>query len=529
MALPWQHRLRTVLLIYGALNAVLYAGLLPLWEGFDEPFHYAYVEQLWRQRSLPRLGPSILTAEIWDSLPLAPGSHLVHRNIPIVIPFNDYFDRPEASRHDLRRRLEALDPHRAAEPGGSPNYEAQQPPLAYAILAPFDAALSALPLIWRILGLRLVAVLLATIATGLLTVRLAEQLGLSPAWRLSALFLVLSSQMFYATAAHVANDWLALPLLALLLSTAISLWEHPGFPTALRLFWILAAGLLTKVYFLALAPPALLLVGYLCRTRKLPSRPALLASLPLALAVPWYVRNVVLYHDLTGMMHSAGGIPFRELLRTVFHLPWPRILANSATTGLWTGNNSDTPFSSKTIHFMVLLLLAAGVMYLLAAVRNSWPSRERLLYAWLACFAAGLLYSVVLMFWSAKGAQVTIPPWYTQLLLAPGMCLVMLGLSRGGRTGRIVHILMLCCWSYVISATYVAKLIPLYAGYTGERIRLLELVRWYTHSWDRIHRTLADTALLPPSLIWVLAALVIALALSMAVVLSAWNFRQRPQ
>src|SRR5882724_10953131 len=107
--------LRAWLLVYGALNAVLYAGLLPLWEGFDEPFHYAYVEQLWRNRSLPRLGQATLTAEIWDSLALAPGSYLVHRNIPIVIPFQDYFDQPEEYRHGLRRRLEELDPHRAAQ------------------------------------------------------------------------------------------------------------------------------------------------------------------------------------------------------------------------------------------------------------------------------------------------------------------------------------------------------------------------------------------------------------------------------
>src|SRR5205807_861754 len=126
--------------------------------------------------------------------------------------------------------------------------------------------------------------------------RLAEQVGLTEGWSLSALFLVFSSQMFYATVAHVANDWLALALFALLLTAAVSMWENPGFPSASRLFSILTAGLLTKVYFLALVPAALILVAYLCRTRKLPARLALLASLPIAMAVPWYVRNAVLYH-----------------------------------------------------------------------------------------------------------------------------------------------------------------------------------------------------------------------------------------
>jgi len=39
-------RFALALLAYGLLNATLYTGLLPLWEGFDEPFHFAYVQQL---------------------------------------------------------------------------------------------------------------------------------------------------------------------------------------------------------------------------------------------------------------------------------------------------------------------------------------------------------------------------------------------------------------------------------------------------------------------------------------------------
>ena len=40
------------LLGYGLLNATLYTGLLPLWEGFDEPFHYGYVQHLRERNAL---------------------------------------------------------------------------------------------------------------------------------------------------------------------------------------------------------------------------------------------------------------------------------------------------------------------------------------------------------------------------------------------------------------------------------------------------------------------------------------------
>ncbi|MGE5644977.1 MAG: hypothetical protein ACM336_04210 [Acidobacteriota bacterium] len=33
-----------MLAAFAVLSAVLYSALLPLWEGFDEPFHFAYVQ-----------------------------------------------------------------------------------------------------------------------------------------------------------------------------------------------------------------------------------------------------------------------------------------------------------------------------------------------------------------------------------------------------------------------------------------------------------------------------------------------------
>src|SRR5204863_8008630 len=98
-------RMLLVLLAFGALNAILYAELLPLWDGFDEPFHYAYVNRLWHEGRLPVLGRTPLSAEIWESLSLSPGSYLVHRNISEVMPFNDYFALSDAGRAELRRRL----------------------------------------------------------------------------------------------------------------------------------------------------------------------------------------------------------------------------------------------------------------------------------------------------------------------------------------------------------------------------------------------------------------------------------------
>src|SRR5262245_19742225 len=122
-----KHALEIVLLLYGAVNACLYSALLPLWDGFDEPFHYAYVHHLRTAGTLPVFGQTPISGEIARSLRLAPASYLVKRNIPWVTTFEEYFALPAEERVARRRQLEAVDP-RAQDAGGL-NYEAQQAPL----------------------------------------------------------------------------------------------------------------------------------------------------------------------------------------------------------------------------------------------------------------------------------------------------------------------------------------------------------------------------------------------------------------
>src|SRR3954467_397616 len=116
-------RLALALLAYGVLNATLYTGLLPLWEGFDEPFHYGYVQHVRTQLALPRLGETNLSSEVWASIPLAPSSHVVQHNIPQVVTFREYFRLPAGERWALRKRLYSIDPGAALLPSGTRNYE----------------------------------------------------------------------------------------------------------------------------------------------------------------------------------------------------------------------------------------------------------------------------------------------------------------------------------------------------------------------------------------------------------------------
>lgn len=46
-------KLKLLLVAYALANAVLYSAMLPLWEGFDEPFHFGYVQRLANGQGFP--------------------------------------------------------------------------------------------------------------------------------------------------------------------------------------------------------------------------------------------------------------------------------------------------------------------------------------------------------------------------------------------------------------------------------------------------------------------------------------------
>ncbi|MDQ6663113.1 MAG: hypothetical protein M3Z23_01815, partial [Acidobacteriota bacterium] len=82
---------RSLLILYALVNAVLYSVLLPLWEGFDEPFHFAYVQQLGNRQGLPDPRTARLSREVAVSVLFAPPSQVVKHNLPEVTSYNQYF------------------------------------------------------------------------------------------------------------------------------------------------------------------------------------------------------------------------------------------------------------------------------------------------------------------------------------------------------------------------------------------------------------------------------------------------------
>jgi hypothetical protein len=503
---------RKAIFVFAIVNALLFGALLPLWEGFDEAFHYGYVEELWQSRRLPVLGRTPLPYDVAASFQFAPVSSVARRAMPEAIPYDEWFSLPAAERERRRHELERLtaDP-RSASRG---NYEAHQPPLAYLLLAPLDWSLTRLPLTARVLALRLCCGVSAVVLLFFGASALCQALEVPERFATAALFGVFCSEMFYASTVHVANDWLAIGVSAFFLAGLARFVRAPGRRTALTTAAWLAAGLLTKAYFLVFAVFALgvaILLSWRRRARSAAILPA--AALVVLVAGPWYARNLAVYGSLGASPEQLNGIGIRQALAAVPRIDWSATAGYLARASLWTGNNWFNSYSRATLN-VLLALLALGL------VAWGWRHRSVKSAAWavfaaMVLFLAAVAYEGCAMVADRPDQTVAGPsPWYTQVLLAPLVALAFLGFANWKRAGRLLAAATATLWAWILVATWMLKLFPIYAGGGAGAMRAKDLWNWWVRGAAEHAHVLSTTALAPAG--WLYAALVVALALTIA-------------
>ena len=509
---------RALLLVYGLLNAALYTSLLPLWEGFDEEFHYGYVQYLSAHHRFPVLGRTELSREVNESIGLLPMSYVMINNLHLkgVRTFDEYFALDSVTRHGLydRAHLIPSDLRLTEERQFYVNYEVHHAPLAYLLMAVPDAAFSSVPLPTRVWIVRL----LASIACVLLMFRavwpLGIESGLDERFAAILVFLIFSCQMFWATVAHIGNDWLSVPLSVFCVVWALRYHRAPSLRNGVWLAGTLALGLLAKAYFLVFVPLYLLAMVIWFRMRKAHVRDlAAMLAIPAFVAGPWYLRNVLLYGNLSGRIEETGGVTTSGALRSLASIPWLKSLPFMARGAFWMGNGSFTDFSVGTMNLVLLLLAVALVLYCRRA-----RIVEVFLWAPVVLFCGAMLYVTGSSFVYTKGLAIAASPWYLQAVMPLLFAVALLGCQRSGMVGRGVAVGCVVLWGYVLAVTYAAKLFPMYGGFGGGRSTLRDIARWYAHDWARTSDILNTTSLMPSTfLVTVLISLLIVLGCSIVV------------
>src|SRR5437773_9631619 len=139
--------INALILSYGLLSAAFYCALLPLWEGFDEFYHYGYVQHVSTTGSIPVIWRTPISRELWNALDFAPVSHFLQPYFQRpTTKFEDYFRLPAEQRIAQRRALDSIPPALQHEPSPRDNFEAKQSPLSYLLLPPFDRLMASPPL-----------------------------------------------------------------------------------------------------------------------------------------------------------------------------------------------------------------------------------------------------------------------------------------------------------------------------------------------------------------------------------------------
>ncbi len=194
------------------LRGAFYCQLIPLWEGFDEWGHYAFVEHLrLHSGSLPRTSAGV-TEEIRHSVQSA------------------------ALRH------EAADPLTL--------FEAQQPPLYYWILSVPNRVWISAPIATRVYRLRLFSIFIASLVIPFAYLA-AFELFYSRAMALSVCAMIAAMPGLMIDISRIGNESLSIALASWIVLMLLR-EKAPALGLALGL------ALLTKAYFLVFLPVLIL-------------------------------------------------------------------------------------------------------------------------------------------------------------------------------------------------------------------------------------------------------------------------------
>jgi hypothetical protein len=497
--------LKRVLFIYGLAGAALYCALMPIWEGFDELFHYGYVQSLAHERVFPVIGQTRVPLELWRSLDDAPVSQNIQSDLGHPgANFGQYFEFSDRERRDRRRRLESIDQALQRQPSPRENYEAKQSPFTYLLLAPLELLLAGTALPSRVFTLRLFLSLTSIALTWIGMFRLGRRLELTEGMTSAALFIVFSCQMTYGTVCRVANDALLGPWLLFFLVAVIDAWESPTWARTATSAALMALGFLIKSSVIAFVP-----LVFVWRWRNAPARLAAQLAVLLSLAGPWSLRNVILYRNLLATPETSGLGPM-DMVRAAAVIPWDETIRTTLHSALWKGNNSFTTLSESTLN-IALALVGLGLVLYAARYRRSAAETTVLAAILLYC---GALTAITLSFFVSTKGLVTAPmPWYMQILFAPTLAICFLGMSRWRQWGKWLAIANIALWAYIGAIGWLAKLVPFYGGFESTHAHFRELTKWYFEAAAQRHSILSA---LCPGPLWLIYGLLAAVIVLMA-------------
>ena len=461
-----------------------YSALMPAWEGYDEPYHFAALQNVASGRGLPHADTPV-SLEVQNSLHLLPLPwELQFQDIPHPLPtYDDFWRSPPAERKQRIDALRALPPEQGGQPATEPilNYESQQAPLYYWLIAVPLGWMSALPLLSRLYLLRMLNVLLASPAVPL-AYWIAKRVMNSDRQALGVAAVIVLSPELMINLARVGNESLALVCYTAMLAAAMVAVQKPqSWRAWLLLGAALGVGLLTKAYFLTAIPAVIVLAGisvWSARDGGSRKRAILAAAarccgafaVALAIAGLWYFR----VHAASGTWSGQGDdaalrqVSLLQKLSAIPHVNWKSGVLSVLISHIWFGGWSflRVPRVIYVAGMLVIVIAIAGVVTRLYRQRSiANENRDQLvLAAFYVCFWSGLAYHVLITFLHQGVSAST--GWYLYATVAAEVVLLAWGLEAFLPARVALPTLAIAVAGLDLYGTH-ALLMPYYTGLTS--------------------------------------------------------------
>ena len=466
-------RLLWLLWLCFLVRGCVYSAILPMWEGYDEPFHFSFIQYVAAHWSLPQASTPV-SREVQASLHVAPLSweQRLHAMEGPVFTHDSFWQVPRAERERLERELRAIPPEWGRETGSFPlMYEAQQAPLYYWLMALPLRLTSSWSLPARVLLVRLLSVLLASLLVPIAYLA-AKEFSDPRADAVGVVAVLVCLPELMIDVCRAGNESLAVvvySLLALLLLLAARS-PRPAMFTVAGL--ALGLGLLTKAYFV-LAIPAFVAVAIYSAikhrgaAKRVVSNAAAGLAMALLISLPWYWRNHVLTGTWSGEENNVaamhGGVA--HLLASAAHVKWAGGITSILVSHIWFGAWSFLKLP-KPVYLVLVLAIAFAT---LGVVRGTWRDRLRspALFVVLAAYVffwLGLLYDILLVF-VATGVSAS-DGWYLYALVVPELLLLAYGFRQllPAHAHRVILPAAATAFAAIDLYGAFALLVPYYTG-----------------------------------------------------------------
>jgi len=240
-----------LLIFLFVIQGVIYSGMYPLWDGWDEPWHFAYVQHIVEKKELPTEGDKVSNEVVFtlDKLPLAnldffpiePGGKIHH-------DFWNDFDAQEVLEN--KNKLSEIPYSERINPSNWNLAETKQPPLAYLTQAPVYLLFYDQDILERSFTLRIFSVLVTVLAI-VFAYKTISLIFNDHFIRIGSLMYIVFTPMFTTNISRVNNEFLTILLFSIFLYLLVLYLK--GKTNTLHVVLIglvLGFGLLTKHTFL---------------------------------------------------------------------------------------------------------------------------------------------------------------------------------------------------------------------------------------------------------------------------------------